>query len=671
MHINFFHLSNPSAGNLQSGAVASDGASAHDIDFAGVFVVLDKAMVAQMSITAGKPQDTATNRDDGRAESAAFSAKDTDQTKPAVTEDGAMVVEMPVQLAWRTEPKALIEHDKPDQTSVPAPVPRYESVPSFIPTETAKRPLDEGQKPLSAFRNNDTERMAEDDTNLGRSIPVPGPREHDPTSDMTDGFSSETQNIQVVDPSPQPAETTIKPKVDAPADGSAELPLRRQNGALVKGTPLAAYSGLNGLLGHPPQSSEMLTDAGIGQGQIGTHGLAAGSPRMDQTAMVSEPVAGPGPATAGPRETVIVPRVEGSFVAAFQLHVTNRPEGEVIPTTPQTGQNTNTATQETLLSADQMATQVIALTEAPRLRPRSLGTVDAKRQDAHPLPNTPKPFNATPEPSRIKPEVAVNDLRIDSDPLPQDSGSSEGVGIFKALGESVGASKDRQGLVAAIGLRATDQPLPQNRGALPPEAEPKSAMPHDPRAESPQPSLPSQALVPDKSEMLLRPEVAITEDQSPVASVGISGTQSTSAQVATASTPQIAPVLNQVAQGLHALIQRDATDQLNLTLNPEELGRLRFEMTTMGEKLHITVFVERGDTMDLLRRHADHLLNDLRQSGLGQTSLSFGNWSQGGQAKPDRTTQSEYADPTEASSPTPTFAALRHNAADGRLDLRL
>lgn len=129
-------------------------------------------------------------------------------------------------------------------------------------------------------------------------------------------------------------------------------------------------------------------------------------------------------------------------------------------------------------------------------------------------------------------------------------------------------------------------------------------------------------------------------------------------------------LLAQVAQGLQAFVRQETVDQLNLTLSPEDLGRLRFEMTTTGDRLHITLFVERGDTMDLLRRNADQLLSDLRQSGFGQASLSFGNWSGRERPKGDHAPAYGSLDAVEGGSLNPVLP-IRQNAADGRLDLRL
>lgn len=67
---------------------------------------------------------------------------------------------------------------------------------------------------------------------------------------------------------------------------------------------------------------------------------------------------------------------------------------------------------------------------------------------------------------------------------------------------------------------------------------------------------------------------------------------------------------------------------VTVTLSPEELGILRFEMHGRGEAIHVALVVERPETLDLLRRHAEQLAGEFRQAGFAGASFSFS----GGQA---------------------------------------
>jgi hypothetical protein len=64
-------------------------------------------------------------------------------------------------------------------------------------------------------------------------------------------------------------------------------------------------------------------------------------------------------------------------------------------------------------------------------------------------------------------------------------------------------------------------------------------------------------------------------------------------------------------------------------LDPLELGRLRLDIVTEGEALLVTLSAERGETADLLRRHATELVAELRQAGFAQVHLGFAAWTDG------------------------------------------
>ncbi|MCB6177959.1 flagellar hook-length control protein FliK [Rhodobacter sp. Har01] len=64
-----------------------------------------------------------------------------------------------------------------------------------------------------------------------------------------------------------------------------------------------------------------------------------------------------------------------------------------------------------------------------------------------------------------------------------------------------------------------------------------------------------------------------------------------------------------------------------IRLSPEELGSVRIELRTEGDRAHVVVSAERSDTLELLRRHADRLLGEFRSAGFSQLDLGFGQWS--------------------------------------------
>ncbi len=106
------------------------------------------------------------------------------------------------------------------------------------------------------------------------------------------------------------------------------------------------------------------------------------------------------------------------------------------------------------------------------------------------------------------------------------------------------------------------------------------------------------------------------------------------ARAAPAPLPQQATIAALPAV-LHQNIAKAAASPVELLLNPEELGRMRFEMQQNGDHLRIILTVERPETQDLLRRHADQLLAEVKGAGFAGASLSFGQWGQGqSSAKP-------------------------------------
>lgn len=82
-------------------------------------------------------------------------------------------------------------------------------------------------------------------------------------------------------------------------------------------------------------------------------------------------------------------------------------------------------------------------------------------------------------------------------------------------------------------------------------------------------------------------------------------------------------------QALAAAAGANRAQSVNLQLDPIELGTVAFNMETGPAGLVVTIVAERPETLELLRRHADQFLADLRQSGFQGASLQFGPSGQG------------------------------------------
>ena len=63
---------------------------------------------------------------------------------------------------------------------------------------------------------------------------------------------------------------------------------------------------------------------------------------------------------------------------------------------------------------------------------------------------------------------------------------------------------------------------------------------------------------------------------------------------------------------------------VDVSLAPEELGKLTISIKQEGNFVHVTLTAERPETLDLMRRNANDLVADLRQTGFSGASLSFG-----------------------------------------------
>ena len=74
-------------------------------------------------------------------------------------------------------------------------------------------------------------------------------------------------------------------------------------------------------------------------------------------------------------------------------------------------------------------------------------------------------------------------------------------------------------------------------------------------------------------------------------------------------------------------VSRD--EPVELLLDPAELGRVRFELTTAGDRVHVNLSVERAETLDLMRRNIEILRHEFREAGFGAATLAFGQWGNG------------------------------------------
>jgi hypothetical protein len=182
---------------------------------------------------------------------------------------------------------------------------------------------------------------------------------------------------------------------------------------------------------------------------------------------------------------------------------------------------------------------------------------------------------------------------------------------------------------------------------------------------------------PESAAQLQPPQMLLTKDVPGAGDLYLANTEAGSPKASQAlsdftppKSPHLAPP-TQLSQTVMQIIQRGGDGPVEMTLRPEELGSMRFEIKT-GDRLHITLYVERPDAMDLIRRHGEMLLNDLRLSGFSNPTLSFGEWSRRAPppSKPHQTLTTTDLPPALADASS-TLTLMRPISVAGRLDLRL
>lgn len=91
------------------------------------------------------------------------------------------------------------------------------------------------------------------------------------------------------------------------------------------------------------------------------------------------------------------------------------------------------------------------------------------------------------------------------------------------------------------------------------------------------------------------------------------------AEAATAHHPPPAAPERPVADA----IVRTREGQVEVVLNPVELGRVTLMLGAEGDPGHLGLYVERPETADLIRRHSDQLLRELRDNGMPEARLDL------------------------------------------------
>ncbi|MES2435845.1 MAG: flagellar hook-length control protein FliK [Pseudomonadota bacterium] len=222
--------------------------------------------------------------------------------------------------------------------------------------------------------------------------------------------------------------------------------------------------------------------------------------------------------------------------------------------------------------------------------------------------------------------------------------------------------------------QVTDRATPQAPGVEipPPQQHPtpttaplSSDMPPKPPADAAH--LRNPVATPPDQATLPAPDHAVPPLTNPASPPPIPPHQTVQMQILPPSLPATVP-----AQLIHHAAAAK-TGGVDVLLQPEELGHVKFQIQQHGDTVRILLSAERPETLDLLRRHSDQLLQEFRQSGFSQASLNFGQWGQQQRSPPPPPVLVALfdADFTEAPPPQrPPPAASATSSGQG-LNLRL
>ncbi|MEO0702069.1 MAG: flagellar hook-length control protein FliK [Pseudomonadota bacterium] len=147
-----------------------------------------------------------------------------------------------------------------------------------------------------------------------------------------------------------------------------------------------------------------------------------------------------------------------------------------------------------------------------------------------------------------------------------------------------------------------------------------------------------------------------------------SATRTVSTTAPTSAIPAGAETARHVAiQVAEALRQGSGT--FEITLSPEELGRVRLSVGVVDGAMLVNLSAERPETLDLMRRHIDMLQAEARAEGFATLSFSFSGGDPGDAHPPWVGTDAPLATPDNS---TPIAAAMpTHQPPQAGLDLRL
>lgn len=203
------------------------------------------------------------------------------------------------------------------------------------------------------------------------------------------------------------------------------------------------------------------------------------------------------------------------------------------------------------------------------------------------------------------------------------------------------------------------EPAPVLRAGLPTATAPTSA--------------PTVPIVPSDLVTQVQPsELDLLEPAKDANTVLTSPSSTTSTTSVAAVTQTTAPTHHPtVAQQITTAIIQSAGRTTEISLNPEELGRVRISLTPADTGMTVTITSERLETADLMRRNIELLAREFADLGYENLSFNFENSSEGGtgDGQPD---DLHHSDTDPGTLPTDaTHSHVMSATLSGGLDLKL
>jgi len=164
----------------------------------------------------------------------------------------------------------------------------------------------------------------------------------------------------------------------------------------------------------------------------------------------------------------------------------------------------------------------------------------------------------------------------------------------------------------------------------------------------------------EKTNILTISDVAIGAAQADRSS----STPTVQAPATSSTAPEMA---RQVASQIGMAVTNATGKTTEISLNPEELGRVRLSLSATDGVITLNVLAERAETQDLLRRHIDQLAQEFRALGYSSITFSFGDQNQKPHAETSQLEDGAEAEPQDIA---PAIDGVSERVTVG-LDLRV